>query len=88
MMRYKESFVMSKYVNMESLLRAKVNYLEEQYDHVLQRLHDCKRDNREDKVKLRNVIATSESYIGELEEINDCLEHTCDDLWTMIQGED
>ena len=51
-----ESFVMSKYVSYEHLLEAKVKYLESEVDNALLRLHQCKRRNREDKVRLRKVI--------------------------------
>ena len=65
-MRYKEDFVMSKYVTMEELLRAKVKYLESECDNALDRLHQCKRRNREDKVKLRNIIGKCKKEYYEL----------------------
>lgn len=60
-MKYKRHFVMSKFVNREHLLESKVKYLEAEVDNTLQRLHMAKRRAREDKVKLRNIIATYQS---------------------------
>jgi hypothetical protein len=57
---------MSKYLTMEDLLRAKVKYLESECDNALDRLHQCKRRNREDKVKLRNTIVFKDKVIEQL----------------------
>jgi flagellar capping protein FliD len=46
-------FVMSKYVSMEDLLRDKCKALEEENKRLLQRLHTCKRRNREDKQRMK-----------------------------------
>lgn len=72
-MKYKRLFVMSKFVTMEDLLKAKVKYLESEVDHALQRLHRCKRRSREDKVRLRNTIATMETSIMHMESIEEML---------------
>lgn len=55
-MKYKVDFVMSKHVTREELLESKVKYLEAEVDNGLQRLHQCKRRNREDKIELRKTI--------------------------------
>jgi len=55
---------------------------------TLDRLHQCKRRNREDKVKLRNDLVAQDSYIGQLEETNNSLEHTCDELWLTIESKE
>lgn len=62
-MKYKVDFVMSKHVTREELLESKVKYLEAEVDNALLRLHQCKRRNREDKVRLRKVIGSYRSNL-------------------------
>ena len=50
------TFSMSMYVSREKLLEDKVKYLEERNVILLNRLHQSKRRNREDKLRLNNEI--------------------------------